>query len=338
MQMQKAKSIFIIWHNYQSRVENMQSYFKYNIFYINKRNKFKLVEYFVNFFKTLKLLFIEKPNVVWIQLPPTPLLYTLCVYKCLNKDVVIISDCHNGMLRKPWINTPFAKTLINRLSTIILVHNDVVFERNVKKGFLNSNKSYVLEDLYPTRDLSRLSNKNTTKKNKFIIFPASFNDDEPIEEIIQCADLLPDVNFYITGSKKKFEAKFKHYIKSLPTNFIVVGWLEEDEYFRLLKNANVVLGLTKYDDIQLSVANEAVGFEKAMVLSDTITLKKLFHKGAIYSKNNALSLSKAITYAIDNQQELEQQTKSLKLERLKGWYNQAEGLSNLLKNLLNNPK
>jgi hypothetical protein len=53
------------------------------------------------------------------------------------------------------------------------------------------------------------------------------------------------------------------------------------QFDALLTHCDVVLALTKFDGIQLSVCNEALGFGKPMVMSDTPLLRQLFGSAAV---------------------------------------------------------
>ncbi|WP_063254841.1 glycosyltransferase [Neobacillus niacini] len=321
--MKKKNSIFIVWRNYQARVDSMQEHFNYEVFYIDKSFKSKKLKPFEYLFKgliTLMKLIIKRPTVIWVQLPPTPVMYVLYFYKLFFKNSVIISDCHNGMFRKPWVSTPFAITLINKLSNVILVHNSEIYNEVIKNFKISSEKCYVLEDNSIEMSATIENKKNEGKPT--VLFPASFNEDEPIDQILKAARSLPDINFVITGNLKR--ANIFHDISNASSNVIFTGWISKEEYNRLLKNSDIVLGLTKFEGIQLSVANEAVGYEKAMVLSDTKILKELFYKGAIYVQNEEDSLISGITEAINCKNQLEKETKELKIERKQKWLEQAK--------------
>ena len=324
----KEKNIFIVWRNFQARVNSMKEEFNYEDIYFDKsysNKKLRPLEYLIKSVKTLTYLMKKRPDIIWLQLPPTPLLYVAYFYKKIKPNVKVFSDCHNAMLRSPWINTPFARKLLNDISTYIIVHNDSVYEQAIESG-LKKEKCIVLEDKSAefSRENILLSNRFIKNNKPSVVFPASFNKDEPINELLKAANILSDVNFIITGNTQR--AKGNHDLSIASNNVQFTGWISKDEYDSLIAYSDVILGLTLFEGIQLSVANEAVGFEKAMVLSDTQILKNLFYKGAIYTKSNKDSLVNSIQKAINNKQNLEIETKSLKIERLEKWLSQADSL------------
>lgn len=305
----------------------MKDYFDYQEYYfrgIFKSKFLKPFEYIVQSLKTVYFIIVNNPKVIWIQLPPTPLLYIIWMYKILNKKVKIISDCHNGMFRSPWINTPFAKRLINKVSTIILVHNEDIYYEVIREHHIDESKCYILEDKVP-KVFERDVNCNI---NKSILFPASFNMDEPIKEIIESAKTLSDFTFYITGEKEK--AIQNHNVREIPENVKFTGWLSNEDYKKLFSSVDIILGLTLIDGIQLSVANEAVGNCKAMVLSNTNTLKKLFYKGAVYVDPTPTSISAGIIKAIEHKELLIEESTQLRTEREKNWIVDANKIKSLI--------
>ena len=81
------------------------------------------------------------------------------------------------------------------------------------------------------------------------------------------ARLLPNVDFKITGRKRKAEAQ--GLTSDAPPNVEFTDYLTIEGFEALLAGANVVLGVTSRTNCQLSVANEALGAHAPLVLSDT---------------------------------------------------------------------
>ena len=102
-----------------------------------------------------------------------------------------------------------------------------------------------------------------------------------------------------------------------------VRLVEATRYKSFVREADVVLGLTLVEGIQLSVANEGVGYGKALVLSDTELLRTLFPKGAVYVKPDPHDIAKGIRTALARRHELELQADELRAERVERWTQQA---------------
>ena len=117
-----------------------------------------------------------------------------------------------------------------------------------------------------------------------MLVPCSFKYDEPIPMLMETARAMPELRFLVTGSLKRAEARASP--RNVPANVTFTGFhgLAED-YDALLANATVVLGLTTEEGVQLSVANEALGAGRALVLSDTRVLRAMFGEAALLSAN-----------------------------------------------------
>jgi hypothetical protein len=337
---QKSKApttqIFVAWTSFIRRPESMQPYFGYKLFFMSppfENRWLKPWSYLVNMLRTLHLFFSNRPKVVWIQLAPPFLLYAAFTYKLfLNKSVEIIADCHNSMFRPFWFRLPFTRLLLNRC-TAVLVHNKLMYNKALERG-VNEAHLLCLEtrpfDLDPT-DVEDTPNTFTFPR-PWILFPCSFNADEPFDAVFQAAALAPELHFIVTG---KFErAHGLHDLKAAPPNVKLVGFLPKERFNRLLVEADLVLGLTTYHDVQLSVANEAVGVGKPMVISNTSLLRTLFGKGAEYVETtDPISIAKGCRQALMEKDRLTQEVKELRQERIQRWKKQAETVATLVKRL-----
>lgn len=326
----EKKSIYIVWREHQARVISMQGFFNYEPFFLKgftNKKSLKIFEYLKQMLCTLFIFIRKNPSVIWIQLPPTPLLYCAFFYKLIKRrNLVLIADCHNAMLRKPWVTTPFARKLLSRCD-IILVHNDDV-KKSLQKINVQQQNSLVLEDNSDfTFEIENQQSVYGDEKKNIVVFPASFNSDEPIMELLKVAQNLPDINLYITGDYKKAPKKF---LEKVPSNVCLTGYINKQDYYGIIYNADVVLGLTLLNDIQLSVANEGVAFTKAMVLSNTETLKSIFYKGAIFVSSDALSITNGIITALKNKKDLESEASELKKERIVKWRQQAGKIAKII--------
>lgn len=326
----ELKQLFIAWVPFQRRSLSMKSYFDYELKFITfsfKQRFLRPLEYVFKGCQTLFYFIKKNPNVVWIQLPPNILLHLAFVYKLLfNRKLVIVADCHNATLRKPWIQIPGTVFLLNRCE-VIMIHNDSVRQQAVDYE-IDSKKTYVLEDP-PAFVALTTEKKGNSTASPSIVCPCSFNRDEPIEEILNAARMIPEITILITGNYNR--AQGIHDLSNIPDNIKLTGFLSTVEFDRLIARADAILGLTKLDGIQLSVANEAVGSGKPMILAHTKTLMKLFYQGAVYvNPTQADSIAQGCREAIDNQEKLSQEVQQLRIEKETNWLKQAEFVKDLI--------
>lgn len=300
----------------------MQPYFDCQVHWLGLRFRhraLRVIEYLTKGATTLSLLLVHRPSVTWLQLPPTPLLYVAVIARSLGLTRVIVADCHHSMLWKPWINTPFLLRIFNRYVRVAIFHSQEIVEQATAAGF-DEHRCYLLEDRPAVA--AGLEEGAPADASLQVLFPASFDADEPVEGLLEAARRMPEVQFVFTGDHRR--AKGKHDLTRLPRNVVLMGWVSTAEYKGLLTRCDLVISLTTQEGIQTSAAGEAVGYGKAMVLSDTTTLQTLYPRGAVHTQADPDSLETAIRYALDHRQELERGSRDLRAEREKRWQAQAE--------------
>ena len=185
----------------------MQGSFGYDAFYFGRSFGSKLgrpAEYLLKGFATLKLFARRRPAVVWLQLPPTPLLYLGALYKALRRDVTLVADCHNSLFVRPWIRTPGLWRLLNDVADIALVHNEYVRAHTLALG-LDPARCLVLETRPATP--ARVSGDGDAGpadvRRPWVLFPAGFDADEPIAAFLAAARIVPDVTFVVTSDTRR---------------------------------------------------------------------------------------------------------------------------------------
>jgi glycosyltransferase involved in cell wall biosynthesis len=156
------------------------------------------------------------------------------------------------------------------------------------------------------------------KGKKNIVVISSFDDDEPIDEIVEAATLLPEGwILYITGEyRKHYKEKIKHELK----NIIFTGFVDEQKYQKMLNSCDAIVALTKQEYTLNCGAYEAIALAKPVVLSDTVTIKEYFNKGVVYVKSDPVSIATGIKQAVLQREELIKNIKKLKVELDKKWW------------------
>ncbi len=332
------QNYFIVWIKFQRRALSMQVFFDYQLKFIPEKlsnTKFKFIDYIYKSFSSFWCLFINRPSVLWIQLPPSPLLWVTLIYKLFNKKMIIIADCHNGLFGKKWGKYIKNGKYLNNVD-ILITHNYIIKDMSIDMG-LDSTKIFILEDKPATKPQNIDHNYEINIETPWILMPCGFAEDEPLSVVFEAARLIPDITIVISGNTKR--ASGFHDLENLPNNVLLTGYLSNENYESLIINADAILGLTTEHHIQISVANEATGFEKPMILSDTPLLRELFNKGATYVNNHdPISMADGIKLAIINKDSLSLEVKTLKKERNKKWQKQAQGVKNEITRLINNKK
>lgn len=281
------KAIYLAWTVFQRRQVSMSELVNLDCVFLpmavgGKGNRAKkALNYLVLLLRTVKLLKQREPDVVWLQIPQVPLLWAALVYRrFFNSGVRLVADCHNGMFMPRWASVPFGQSMLGRCD-LVLVHNDAVLE-TAKEAGLPVAKTFVLEDVPPIAPAAPcvVPSILAGRPRPWVLFPGSFGADEPIAELLEAARLLEAGTIIMTGRHSNASAN-GHNISNVPSNVVMTGYLEVDTFNALMRHCDVVLALTKLEGIQLSVCNEALGFGKAMVASDTKLLRAMFGEAAV---------------------------------------------------------
>lgn len=328
------QQLFLAWVPFQRRAVTMESYFGYDLRHISLSFKHKLLrpwEYVIKAWQSLGLMLRQRPKILWVQMPPAPLLYLVFAYKTLlNRRVKLVADCHNATFRAPWIKFPGVVALLNRCD-VVIVHNDAVALQAKGLGIRPDRTQVLLDRVQPLAQGSGFAEvaKRLDLKAPWFLIPCSFNADEPIDEILTAAQQAPDLTFVLTGNPSR--AKGRHDLSKAPSNVKFPGFLPEAQFNALLYNATAVVGLTKLDGIQLSVANEALGCGRPMVLANTSLLQRLFPSGAVYvNPMDAQDLVAGCRQAQAESDRLTAEVQTLKAQRANQWLTSAGPLRQAL--------
>lgn len=297
----------------------------------------KLLNYARLFLKSMRELRRVAPEVVWVQLPQVPALWAALAYRTLStKPVKIVADCHNAQLRKPWSHFPFALWSLKRCDAI-LVHNDTMLKQAETNGW-PMDKVLVIEDVPAVgkeQPPSGLALMHIKAPKPWIVFPGSFAADEPIEEVLAAARIAPELTFIITGRPDKAKQN-GHDIEALPSNVVLPGFLPVELFDDILREADVVIGLTREEGIQLSVCNEALGFGRPLVTSDTKILRELFGEAAVLVRTSKpADIAAGCRSALADAEIRAKKSRSLAAKRLDSW---TRGPLSTLSTMLNTSK
>jgi glycosyltransferase involved in cell wall biosynthesis len=244
--------------------------------------------------------------VFFVQLPPTPLLYLVTIYRWLTGNN-FVADCHNAMVDGPWIKFPFARSLLS--STLLtIVHNDQIARLAEAKNLY----AHVVRDPLPVVKASYekdVLEKYDIYEKEYVLLPWNFAADEPLVEFAQAAQCLPDTRFVATW----FAERLPEHVKNImPSNVVFTGFLPENEFDQIFAHSGVVLSLTVREGTQPSAASEAIAFEIPLVISDLHTTRELYGDVPVYVENTPQKIAAGLRFALDNRQLVEEKMKELK--------------------------
>jgi len=279
-----------------------------------------LAEYASLYRSTLALLRRRRPQVLWLQLPPLPLLWAALWHRrAVDPGMRLVADCHNAVFKPRWTLLPYGVSLLARCD-LVVVHNATVTPLALRYG-VPRGIVFELEDVPPAASVMRAEAPEwlRARPRPWILFPGSFSTDEPVAQLLCAARDHPEWTFVMTGAIANAK-KHRHDLRAAPANVVMPGYLAPPEFDRLLTVCDLVLALTREDGVQLSACNEALGFHKAMVVSDTPLLRSLFSSGALMADSgSAGNLGRAIAEALERRVELERAAQALAQRRRTLW-------------------
>jgi len=319
------KMLFISWISHNRRSQLIADKLKIELHQIQifKRRYFLApIRYILQAIKTLKICIREQPKVIFVQNPPIFAPLIVYVYAKIWKSKLII-DSHTFALLAWWWkwSLPIHAYLSRRAITTIVTNNHLdKMMRNWKAH------SFILADI-PT--IFPQGKKFTPEGNFNVAVINTFAPDEPVEEVLKAAALLPDVQFYITGDL--IRAK-RTYLLNRPNNVSFTGFIPDEKYFGLLRGVDVIMVLTNDDHTMQRGACEAVSLGKPIITSNWPLLRSYFNKGTIHVENSSEQIRTGVMRVKKELPILEKEVLDLQKERWIEWNNKFKALTMLIEN------
>jgi glycosyltransferase involved in cell wall biosynthesis len=262
----------------------------------------------------------ERPHTVFAEVPSIALgLVALLMSRLLGFKVVV--DAHNAVFENaetfPWPAAAIYRFIV-RHADLVIVTNEAVAERARKlKG-----RPFILPDPVPGFEPgAAVSGSND------VVVISTWAEDEPLQEILLAAGSIPDsLRMTITGKPK---GKYGELAKQT-AKINVPGFLPDQAYVSLLRNARVIVDLTTREDCLVCGAYEALAVGRPLVVSDTRALRSLLREGAVYCENQAASIAQAITFASHSEQEMSSRCSARRESYLREWKEAARALLQML--------
>ncbi len=321
------KMIFIAWIAYSCRSQLIAEKFQMKLYLIQslKRRYFLApLRYVLQAITTFRVLMREKPAVVFVQNPPIFAALVVYLYAKLWPAQYII-DAHTGaLLEWRWQWSMFLFAFLARRAIATIVTNEHLAAMVEAWGA----KTFIIADIPTTFPQSKPFPLN----GKFSVAVVNtFSPDEPVEEILEAAASLPEVQFYITGDPIRAKERF---LQNPPGNVKFTGFLPDEEYLGLLQSAQAIMVLTTVDHTMQRGACEAVSLGKPVITSRWPLLQTYFHKGTIHVDNTSRDIQAGVRKMQRERGVLEKEVLLLKQERWLEWDEKYATLTRLIEDNL----
>lgn len=283
----------------------------HNVHYLKYKKPFYApLKYILQFFKTLSILFRDKPNLVYVTNPPVFAPMTVYLY-CLFSGASFIMDTHPPALYIPkWKWTlPLQRAMARRAAA------NIIDQTRYKELFKSwGAKAFVIERPQVEIDQSKL--KRILDDEKFhVTVINTFDGDEDLDLIIEAARQLPNICFHILGDTDYAPAGM---IENAPENVRFTGYIV-DSFFDQLHSSNAVMVTTQYAHSLLAGALEGMVLRKPLILSDRPTLTEYFTKGTVFVEHTVEDMIAGIQASKDHEETLKQEIDELAVEKKLRW-------------------
>ena len=244
----------------------------------------KLIRYFFSFVATIWKLASFRPAVVFTENMPIFLVGAVALYAKISRIPFII-DSHSGAFNDPkwkWAIPAYRKFARNALVNL----NTNIAHKNIVESW--GGRSIIVADI-PICVESVAYQHGII--HPYLAVATSYAFDEPISEIFQAAQQLPEIAFYLTGNYRKLPSMI---VQTKPENVYFTGFTPYPEYLGLLQKALGVIVLTTRDNTMQRGAYEALSLGTPIITSDFQVLRDSFADAAIYVDNTPSGITMAV--------------------------------------------
>lgn len=280
----------------------------------------------------LTFLFIlkQRPKVLIIQNPSIILGFIASVLRFVFRYKLIVDRHTNfrigkyiGLNPRFLIHAFFSRFNI-RFSDLTIVTNDFL-KLYVKK---HGGNGFVLEDKLPLLEYRNTSVRLKGEVN--VVFICTYANDEPVKEVIKAGKYLPPSTFiYVTGNPS---SQLKD--KMLPSNVVLTGFLNQQDYDGLLNKADVLMDFTSLEWCLVCGAYEAISLERPFITSNTLALKNLLKDTAIYTDHSPEGIALSIKKIIREKEIYKRKVSEYKKNYIIYWQNKFNSLQKILSGFL----
>ncbi|QBE48641.1 glycosyltransferase [Leucobacter triazinivorans] len=258
--------VFISWTRANGRTAELARELDLQPCFTYAPSRFGLLgRYVKQFLSTRALMRRLAPRRVMLMLPPAPAL--LALPRPRSGESRLVADLHTGFFLDPkwrWASR-FALGMLRRRGAVAAVTNDALRATCERAGV----EAVVLHDLIVERD--------PAPSHGYVICPLSYANDEPLTELLEAARLTPEVRWVLTGAPPQALRQ------RAPANISFTGFVEADEFDRLVRESTGVIALTTRPHTMQRAGYEAFNAGVPQLTSDFPELRAFYGDSACYT-------------------------------------------------------
>lgn len=270
--------------------------------------------------KTLWLLFRQRPKIVFVQSPPSFAVLFVYLY-CLVGNGRFVVDAHSDAMQAPhWTRPRWLYRFLARQAVTTIVTNEH-FQQQINSW---GGHAFVLRDIPTTFPKGEAFYFNSACN---VVMVNTFAADEPLADVLAAAAELEDVQFYVTGKKRRDGQPIP---SPVPPNVHFTGFLPTEDYYALLDGCQAVMCLTTRNHTMQRGACEALALGKPIITSDWPLLKSYFHKGTVHVDNTCGGIRRGIEEMLAHYEQYQAGIKELQQLQQQEWQQKIHLLMELL--------
>ena len=327
----KNQHVFFAWTKISRRSEELAQRFNAEYKRYDRKDNSKATLAFsllTNAIKTFCWIVVNRPKVIFTfnAHPYITLIAKIATWvTCKGK---VIPDLHTAAYTDHYYGIKkIIAQWIWKKCPIVIIHNQESKEFLAKKQPNLAEKLFVLEDAIP--DFTEYP-KQQPGSSPVGVLVSRFANDEPIEAFLQAASRIKECTFYVTGNFKKAKFDLTPYMAE---HIKFPGFVSDNDYQRMLGNADFIAVLTTREMTLLSGGYEALALEKPLILSKTKTLMDYYGDSALYAENKAESIESSIRRILENLALYQEKVDVHKKIKVKDFNTKASTLLDILKTL-----
>ncbi len=276
-----------------------------------------LYKYPVQFVRTLMLLGRRSPRVVFVQSPPSFAVMAVALYAWVLRRRFVV-DAHSDAMTSPYWTRPgwLIRALVRAAAVTIVTNEHFAASLRADGG-----RALVIRDV-PQHAAQR---RRDPVEPFEVMAVCTYAPDEPIDEILGAAALLPEVTFSLTGDP----ARFARVLPPAPPNVRFTGFLPHEEYRERIASCGAVLCLTTHDHTMQRGACEALWAGRPIITSDWPLLRDYFDRGTAHVDNSASDIASAVAKIAADPVGFEDQIADLQALRRGEWDEAVTALATL---------
>jgi glycosyltransferase involved in cell wall biosynthesis len=270
---------------------------------------------------TLRLLFQKRPQVVFVQSPPSYALLFVYIY-CVLAGANFVVDAHSDAFQRAiWTRPAWLYRFLARKAVATIVTNEYFAQALQEWGA----RAMVVRDIptdFPMDDSFQGLNGRFS-----VVVISTFAADEPLEEVLDAAASLEEIDFYVTGKKSRAN---EDVLAQAQANVHFTDFLPDESYYALLSSGDAVMCLTTRDHTMQRGACEALSLGKPIITSDWPILRNYFHEGTVHVPNTAEGIRQGVRQMQGAYQSYHTGIVDLQKQQQQEWASKTEQLASLI--------